>query len=294
VYNERRFIASCIEHLNEQGVAVYVIDNESSDETLAIAERYLGRGVIGVETLPRDDCFALRAQCERQEQLAQILDADWLIHHDADEIRVSPKRAQTLAAAIAELDEAGFNAADFVEFTFLPTRESPNHDHPNFQQTMRSYYPYSPFAPFRVNAWKRQDGPVDLVGKGGHQVHFPGLKISPQRLYMRHYLFLSVEHAMEKFVRRRYSPRELDMGWHGWRNSLAPEHFQLPSEAQLRRYEGDHLLDASKPRTLPLLQELMAAPSSSGGSRARLRRRLSGLPARAKRVLSRHRTALGS
>ncbi|HTU79386.1 MAG TPA: glycosyltransferase family 2 protein, partial [Solirubrobacteraceae bacterium] len=120
VYNERRFIAGCIEHLHSQGVDVYVIDNESTDDTLAIAESYMGRGVVGIETLAREqDSFALHAQCVRQEQLAQTLDADWFIHHDADEIRVSPKRGQSLADAIAEYDAAGFNAINFLEFTFI-------------------------------------------------------------------------------------------------------------------------------------------------------------------------------
>ena len=45
-YNEERFIAG-------QGLQVYLIDNESTDNTVAIAERYAGRGLIRIETLPR-------------------------------------------------------------------------------------------------------------------------------------------------------------------------------------------------------------------------------------------------
>ena len=43
-YNEERFIASIIQHLFHQGVWVYLMDNSSTDRTLAIAEEYLGRG----------------------------------------------------------------------------------------------------------------------------------------------------------------------------------------------------------------------------------------------------------
>src|SRR5437660_1135782 len=154
VYNNRRVIAACIEHLRGQGVDVYLIDNESTDETVAIAERYLDRGVIDIETLPRRGRFNLKEQCARQEELAETLDADWLIHQDADEMRVSPKRGQTLAEAIAEVDAAGFNAINFLEFTFVPTRESPNHDHPEFHKTMLWYYPYVRVFPHRLNAWK--------------------------------------------------------------------------------------------------------------------------------------------
>jgi glycosyltransferase involved in cell wall biosynthesis len=258
VFNERRFVGGCIEHLHEQGIGVYLIDNESTDETLAIAERYVGRGVVGIETLPRgEEGFALRAQCERQEQLAQTLDADWLIHHDADEIRVSPRRGQTLAQAIEQADADGYNAVNFLEFTFVPTRESPDHDHPDFQRTMLWYYPFLPTFPHRLNAWKRQDGPVEL---GTHRVQFPGLKMAPESLYMKHYLYLSRAQALEKFVQRDYSPQEVAGGLHGWRARLRAEQIELPSESELRRYVSDEELDPSEPRTRHLLEELMSAP----------------------------------
>ena len=293
VYNEQRFVAACIEHLRAQGVEVYLIDNESTDQTLTIAERYLGRGVIGIETLARDDTFALRAQCARQEQLAQTLDADWLIHHDADEMRVSPTRGQTLAEAIAELDAAGFDAVNFQEFTFMPTRESPEHDHPQFAQTMRWYYPFLPWSPHRVNAWKRQDGPVDLVSTGGHEVRFAGRKLAPQPLYMRHYLFLSVGHLSEKFD-RAYAADEVQGGWHRWRAAVRPERIALASESEFRRYEADHLLDPSDPRTTHIVGEGGAQATQQGDPGRQLQQRLRRVPARAKRLLARGRTTSGA
>jgi glycosyltransferase involved in cell wall biosynthesis len=253
-YNEQRFIAGCIEHLHDQGVEVYLIDNESTDDTVAIAERYLGNGVAGIETLARRECFELEAQCARQEELAQTLDADWFIHHDADEIRVSPKRGQTLAEAISEIDAQGYNAVNFLEFTFIPTLESPDHDHPDFVKTMRHYYPLLPVFPHRLNAWKRQDVRVKL-GPAGHRVDFPDLKMAPESLYMRHYQFLSAEHARQKYVARRFSEAEVEGGFHGWRARIKPEEIALPSEKELRRYEGDHLLDPSD----PLKHELLGA-----------------------------------
>lgn len=258
-YNEERFISTCIAHLRDQGVQVYLIDNESSDRTVELAERELGNGVIGIETLPRDGHFALRAQCRRQEQLAATLDADWLIHHDADELRAAPVAGQSLAAAIAEADAAGFNAINFLEFTFVPTREQPDHDHPGYARTMRAYYPFLPAFPHRVNAWKRQDGPVQLARSGGHRVSFPGLTLAPRSLHMRHYLYVSREHALEKFVRRRFADDELADGWFGWRSRLTAEMIELPSAGELRRFEADHLLDPSTPRRRHLLEDLVIA-----------------------------------
>src|SRR5918911_1328348 len=72
-YNEERFIGSCLEHLIEQGVQVYLIDNSSSDRTVEIAERYLGRGLIDIETFPRaGGVYKWRSILERQEQLAPL------------------------------------------------------------------------------------------------------------------------------------------------------------------------------------------------------------------------------
>jgi len=51
-YNERRFIGPCLEHLYEQGVESYLIDNGSTDETVEIAEQFLDRGLIAIEEFP--------------------------------------------------------------------------------------------------------------------------------------------------------------------------------------------------------------------------------------------------
>jgi len=256
VYNEERSIAACIEHLHAQGVDVYLLDDRSTDATVQIAERYVGRGVIEIELLEGHDHFTLREQCRRQEALADELDADWLIHHDADEVRVSPKPRQSLAQALAEFDEAGYNAVNFLEFTFVPTRESPDHDHLGYQHTMRSYYPFLPFSPARLNAWKKQDGPVELESTGGHEVRFEGLKMSPQSLYMRHYLFRSLDHALRKFTVRPYDPAEVAGGWYGFRSRVTPERLELPSERDLRTFVANHLLDPSNPRKTHLLDEV--------------------------------------
>lgn len=247
-YNEQRFIGDCLDHLAAHGISAYLIDNESTDDTLAIAERRVGRNLIGIETLKRDGHFALHDQLVRKEELAQSLDADWLMHLDADEFRVSSDRGRSLAQAIADADEAGFNAVNFLEFIFLPTREQPDHDHPNYLQTMRSYYPILPQFPDRLNAWRRQDGPVELGHSGGHRVRFPGLRIAPRSMYSRHYLFLSLSCAARKFGPERYAPDEVARGWHAWRSRVIVSELELPSERDLRTYVADHLLDPSTPR----------------------------------------------
>jgi len=248
-FNEERFIGGCLRHLLDQGLEVYLIDNSSTDRTVEIAEGYLGRGLLEIENLPRHGVFSWRSVLERKEELAATLDADWFLHVDADEIRLPPNSTTTLAEALEEVDRQGFNAVNFMEFTFVPTREAPDHDHAEFQRTMRWYYPFLPWFPHRINAWKRQDHRIDLCSLGGHQAIFPGLRMFPRSFPMRHYLFLSVEQAKKKYVHRDYDPREIEVGWHGARATLQPEQIRLPSRRSLRTYRSDDALDPSDPRT---------------------------------------------
>lgn len=258
-YNEERFIAACLENLLQQDVEVYLIDNESSDRTVAIAERYLGRGLIGIETLPRTGVFRWKRILACKERLAATLEADWFMHVDADEIRLPPRSAHTLVQALAEVEAQGYNAVNFMEFTFIPTQEAPDHDHADFQKTMRWYYPFLPFVPHRLNAWQWQDEPVELAWSGGHQVRFPGLRMYPESFPMRHYLFLSVPHGIRKYVDRRYDRAETETGWHGWRSKVRPSEVKLPTQAELRTYTSDDQLDPSNPRTQHILAKLWIA-----------------------------------
>ncbi len=52
-YNERRFIRACLEHYLQQDIEVYLLDNDSTDETIDIASEYLGRNLIQIERTPR-------------------------------------------------------------------------------------------------------------------------------------------------------------------------------------------------------------------------------------------------
>src|SRR5687767_7564199 len=142
-YNEERFIGGCLENLFAQGVEAYLCDNSSTDATVAIAERYRRSGLRGIEHIPRDGVFRWREILQRKQTLAAELSADWFLHLDADEVPLPPRSGRTIAQALAEGDAEGFNAVEFDEFTFVPTREASDHDHADYRRTMRWYYPYA-------------------------------------------------------------------------------------------------------------------------------------------------------
>jgi len=247
-YNERRFIEPCLRHLREHGVESYLVDNCSTDETVALAERWLDRGLIAIESFPRgdDDRYNWRALLQRKEELARELEADWFLHTDPDEVRLPPSSRGTLAEALEDKEREGFNAVDFSEFTFIPTLEEPDHDHARFEQTLRTYYPFERGSDRQLTAWKANEA-VELAWSAGHTVRFPGLRRCPQQFRLKHYLFLSPSHAIEKYVERRYDPAEVASGWHVWRSKLKASDIRLPSRSELRVATGD-CLDASDPR----------------------------------------------
>jgi glycosyltransferase involved in cell wall biosynthesis len=253
VYNEERFIGNCLNHLVNEGVDVYIIDNESTDGTVDIVRSYVNRGVLGVEKVAREGVFRSRPLLARKEELAMELPGDWFVHVDADEIHLAAISGRTLREAFAEVDRLGFNAVNFQEFTFSPTQENPDHDHANYLSTMRWYYVFTPFFPHLVRAWKKQVCQVGLAASGGHRVTFPGLRVFPQAFVMRHYFFLGLGHAQRKFVEKIYAPEEVQEGWYGKRAFLRTELLRLPSEAELNEYVSDDQLRAACPRMQHLL-----------------------------------------
>jgi hypothetical protein len=262
-FNEERLIAACLEHHFRQGIQVYLLDNCSTDRTVAIAQQYLGQGLLKIETLPRQGMFELEAVLTRKQELAFKLEADWFMHFDADEMRLPPQSCQTLAEAIAEVDSLGYNAVNFLEFNFLPTIESPDHDHPLFFETMRWYYLHLRNPLHRVNAWKKQPLPVNLAQAGGHWVKFPEQLIYPVPFKMRHYQCLSRAHAIEKYSTRKHPPAALAKGWHKGREQRPAHQIQFPSQQELEEYNGDETLSFNRPRLDNLLTPTTAASNQS-------------------------------
>jgi hypothetical protein len=88
--------------------------------------------------------FDLRAVLRAKEKLAREINADWFIHHDADEIREAPAPYKTLREAICAVDREGYNAINFDEFVFVPTSDNDSFEGTDYPKTMRYYYFFEP------------------------------------------------------------------------------------------------------------------------------------------------------
>ena len=235
--NEELYLERCIRHLVEQGVEICIIDNESTDRSRDIAQSYLGKGVFQIVDQPFHGHFDLLGQLQIKERLAATIDADWFIHHDADEIRQAPDPNQTLAQAIRIVDTQGYNAINFHEFTFIPTSLDEQFEKSDYVAQMHYYYFFSPNPNHRVNAWKKLSIQANLTDSKGHQVRFPGRKLSPVPFVLRHYIFLSAMQGLQKYGGRYFSKFEVEqLGWQrSNRQNWGQGELILPSRDSMKR-----------------------------------------------------------
>ena len=123
-FNEEDIIGQIVKNLIEKDIEVYFIDHHSTDKTVDIVKKFLGKGVVKIETFPEEsgypsdlkDVYAWSYILKRKEELHKTLGADWYFHMDADEIRESPWTDLSLTEAIGLVDTLGYNCINFELF----------------------------------------------------------------------------------------------------------------------------------------------------------------------------------
>jgi hypothetical protein len=280
-YNEADVIGAVVGDLIAQGAQVYLLDDGSTDGTAAAVEPYRGRGVLEIERLAgggADGPFDWERILRRKAELAQQLDADWFIHHDADEFRESPWAGVTLQEGIARVDALGYNAIDFELLNFWPTHDDfrPGTDP---REAFRLYQHGGEFDRLQIRCWKKTDARVDLASSGGHDVAFPGRRVFPLRFLLRHYPIRGQAHGERKVFhdrRGRFVPAERARGWHVQYDAVREGASFLRDASTLTPYDGDAV------RVLLMLhhrglEELEAALTEARGAVERLEGRARAL-----------------
>jgi glycosyltransferase involved in cell wall biosynthesis len=223
IRNEANYLPVVLQHLHEQGILVYLIDNDSTDNSLAIARRFEQKNILSIDRIPYNGVYEWERILMHKEEVAQSIEADWLIHLDADEILESPSDYPTLSEGMKAVDALGFNAINFDEFVFVPTNDEESFVGKKFIDEMKSYYFFEPSKFHRVIAWKKQNEPVNLRSSGGHQVMFAKRNIFASNFVLRHYIALSRECLVNKYAKRKYSSYEVNtLGWHRKRARFDP------------------------------------------------------------------------
>jgi glycosyltransferase involved in cell wall biosynthesis len=250
VRNEAIHMRRCMQDLIGSGLDVYLIDNESTDGTPDIAKEFLGRGLIGIESLPWNKEYSQSEQLRAKQRVYGVADHDWLVHVDADEWLCSPIEGQSLLQGLAAADEAGYNCVNFHEAVFVPLQGEDFYVE-DYAAKMSSYYFFQPSYPRLNRAWSRR-AMLQNLETGGHILRGRELKRSPTDFILRHYIVLSEAHACSKYVGRQFSNEDRAKGWHGNRIGITAESLRVKAIPELRRIDSiaqHHLLDFSLPVT---------------------------------------------
>jgi glycosyltransferase involved in cell wall biosynthesis len=248
VFNEADILPFTLRHLIDQGVDVHVIDNWSTDGSDGIAQRF---PLAGFERFPAEgDCgmYRWRALLHRVEALASASGASWCVHHDADEIRRSPRSNESLLDAFERMDGEGYNAADHQVFCFRPTDELYSGDP---ERHFRHYSDDGVDNRLRhIKAWKNV-GRVSLARSGGHEAAFAGRRVCPEKLILKHYPIRSSQQGARKVLTERvprFDPAERAMRWHVQYDELARTKEWVCDPAMLREWNLQ-MNDSNRPIT---------------------------------------------
>ena len=220
VFNESDIIEVTIKHLIREGVEVHVIDNWSDDGSFELCGRLLAEGQItNLSRFPDYPSakYDWTKQLQRTEDYAKNLAADWIMHCDADELRLSPWPTVTLLDAIKFVDTLGYSAIDFtvLNFFFTDCVSSATKFNPDnfvkFDFGRHSSYLW------QIKAWKNLSINVDLSASGGHSAEFPNRRVYPLKFLTKHYPLRSERQANLKVYSdriSRLSTEREEKGWH--------------------------------------------------------------------------------
>jgi hypothetical protein len=275
-FNEADVIFHAIGALVSEGVDVYLIDHESTDGTVEAAKPWLGRGLVRIERFPEEAGYAERNRTEmvwrdilrRVGEVSGEVPADWYLFVNADEFREAPWPGVTLADALREVDELGFNAVNFELLNFRPTPQDAFVDGTDVREHLRHYEPPGPYDVLQIKAWKAQPAVVDLVHHGGHDLLFEGKRVFPVPFLLRHYPIRSAEHGRRKVLAERierFAAEERAGGWHVQYDHYADGADYLHERETLTAYDGDRVRAALLARST---RELLRAAAPGDRLRA--------------------------
>ena len=245
VRNEAATLPHSLRHLVRSGIPFAIIDHESSDLTsdIVLSDEFRP-WLVSFETLPYRGWFDLAEQLACKDALIRKIDANWVIHLDADEVLQSRASGEGLREAIARADGAGYNVINFEEFVFLPIDAEFDSGTLDFQP-MVFYYFFEPSPQRLMRAWKRS---LALSGQesGGHRLSGDGIRIFPENMILRHYIFRDQQHAFDKYTTRVFSDSDLVRGWHFNRLNQPRERFKFPAPHELERLSSPNSVEFSR------------------------------------------------
>ncbi len=252
-YNEADVVEHALRTLVQQGVQVRLVDNWSTDDTVARAQA-LGLGdALTIERFPAtgpSETYDWEVLLHHTERIARELGDGWVIHQDVDEVRRSPWPGVSLRDALHHVQQLGYNAVDHTSLTFVPTDDT-FRGGDDMERVLRHFAFAARAGHFvQIKAWNAAAGPVDLASSGGHEARFAGRRVFPYKFLQKHYPIRSQAHGERKvFADRtaRWNAGERARGWHTHYDAVATdERFVRPAGELLAfdaGFEREYLLE---------------------------------------------------
>lgn len=245
-FNEEDIIEEVVEHWIYQGCDVHILDNWSSDNTWARVEALgnrFGQHLV-TERFPGKEpaTGSWLDILERKEEIAFCHKGRWIIHSDADEIRLSPFPSLTIADALNLVEQAGWNRVNFTVLNHRPV-DSNGFISGNARSSLKHFeFGTKPGHFLLKKAWLQGHVRLQLRSSGGHLAEFPGAIDCPYHFILHHFPLRSVAHGRRKIFLERYprwSEHEMnDLGWHHHYGEMASEAL-VWDPANLYSMEGD-------------------------------------------------------
>ncbi len=203
-FNDADIIESVLKDLISNGIDVFIIDNDSNDDTLKILSNYLNKGLVGVESIKFSKETTEKTDYNPELILSKVkkitreFDYDWFIYVDADEFLESPWIEFPLKESIFLVDSFNFNAINFKIYNFLPYTEEIELENNN-REIQNYYYPEAKNSDLlQIKAWKNNKVEVNFHFDDRFEVLFEGRKTFPIPFIIRHYPFWFQIHTKKK------------------------------------------------------------------------------------------------
>jgi hypothetical protein len=210
--NEALHLQRCIDCLLENGFEVALIDHGSTDGTREIAETYLGNGLLQIDEIPWEGSFSLEKQLVAKAKIFERSSHQWVAHFDADEWPMPSAAFPRLFDMASDAHSRGYNVINFNELVFIP-EPGQDYSHVDYAARMLSYYFFQPTYPRLQRLWRRESM-LSSLEHGGHILSGCAVNLYPVDAALRHYIVLSQENALAKYVGRIFADTDLRRGWH--------------------------------------------------------------------------------
>ena len=228
VKNEADIIAQTLESLRRVGgfTHIFVFDNGSTDDTLAIARGFIGLD-LSVDSLPTP--FSDNLKFETVYQHRHLMqDGDWFAILDADEVYAEP-----LQPVLQEAAREGTNFVECKSAQFYFTDAETNYDFdpakPAIEQRRHYLVNYGEPRVFRYAS------DTTLTADAVKQ-RAPGLIKASRQFLIHHFQFRSDQQTQKRIDIRRQNNQHSNNWGHinsdQWRDYLVPHQ-------HLHRYEGE-------------------------------------------------------